>query len=99
MTNNMITTTYFPPPSLINTQIPPPSSVRLYILFQGAWKVDSEKGSEAGSASSISNGDKDRSLPTEEPQTAATNGVKGPKKPAKKTPQLSQQKSKQSQKI
>ena len=98
MTNNMITTTYFPPPSLINTQIPPPLSVS-QVLFQGAWKVDSEKGSEAGSASSISNGDKDRSLPTEEPQTGATNGVKAPKKPAKKTPQLTQQKSKQSQKI
>ena len=99
MTNNkIITTNLVSTPNLINTQIPPPSSVSP-IVFQGAWKVDSEKGSEAGSASSISNGNKDMSMPTEEPQIAATNGVKAPKKTAKKTPQLSQQKSKQSQNI
>ena len=68
-------------------------------LIQGAWKVESERGSEGGA--SLFNGDEHPTIKDKEPaiQQPASNGVKNPKKPGAKKAQMAQQRTKQSQKI
>ena len=69
--------------------------------IQGAWKVESERGSEGGA--SLFNGEEHPTIKDKEPaiQQPASNGVKNPKKPgaAAKKAQMAQQRTKQSQKI
>ena len=78
--------------SLVNVT-PPHNSI------QGAWKVESERGSEGGA--SLVNGDEHPTIKDKEPaiQQSASNGVKNPKKPGAKKAQMAQQRTKQSQKI
>ena len=68
-------------------------------LIQGAWKVESERGSEGGA--SLVNGEEHPTIKDKEPaiQQPASNGVKNPKKPGAKKAQMAQQRTKQSQKI